>query len=544
MELTDKKTLSDVDEKTQVSSEALTVEDIFEGFGFGRFQTVLSLVVIVYIVFNSSLYMSMVFVAQDVPFVCEPSNINSSLIPENFTFKEFLDKLNSNEGDKCSRFELQLNQDVYEIPTVNSTKVKECKKRIYDTSDVSSIVSEYDLSCERRLLTNTMYSSIFGGCLTGVFLFGFLSDRYGRHPLFFIGQLIMVVSNFARNNSPSLLLFNILYFFEGMGKAGSYACTYTLLIEILSLKQRMPLNFLHHGAFSTGNILLAGYAYFIRDWHYLQYVLIIPHLIFFMLWKWLPESPRWLLGRQNFKRAELGLQRIAKANKKDMAPLIQRICEAESMTDKSLQHNRIDKKNCTIIDIVRNLRTALMSINIWFSWLVNSMLYYGVSMNSVAMGGNPYLNYFFMSFIEIPAAIVCTICFKYFGHRKPIAFFMVFGGINCILSNFVPQGSYWFPLILAVLGKFGATASFDGIYLLAAEIFPTVIRASCMGISSIFGRIGAVSAPVILGLSSLVSWLPLTIFGIGGITSGLLLLLLPEVSQTVLPETVEDMANL
>ncbi|XP_014767510.1 organic cation transporter protein [Octopus bimaculoides] len=186
----------------------------------------------------------------------------------------------------------------------------------------------------------------------------------------------------------------------------------------------------------------------------------------------------------------------------------------------------------------------MLSFNIWFCWFVNSMLYYGVTMNSVNMAGSRYLNFFLMSLIEVPACIVCSYFFHRFGHRKPICFFMIFGGINCIASNFVSKDSYWFPLILVVLGKFGATASFDGIYLLSAEIFPTIIRISCMGTASTFARFGAVSAPLILGLSSYASWIPLSVFGVLGIVSGLLTLLLPEVKDTALPQTVEDMENL
>lgn len=46
-----------------------------------------------------------------------------------------------------------------------------------------------------------------------------------------------------------------------------------------------------------------------------------------------------------------------------------------------------------------------------------------------------------------------------------------------------------------MIGKFGATATFNIIYVLTSEMFPTTTRQSYMGACSTFGRLGVMVAP-------------------------------------------------
>ena len=51
--------------------------------------------------------------------------------------------------------------------------------------------------------------------------------------------------------------------------------------------------------------------------------------------------------------------------------------------------------------------------------------------------------------------------------------------------------------LLALVGKFGASAAFGVIYLYTAEVFPTVMRNSGLGLCSICARFGAILSPYI-----------------------------------------------
>ncbi|XP_052828494.1 organic cation transporter protein isoform X3 [Octopus bimaculoides] len=188
------------------------------------------------------------------------------------------------------------------------------------------------------------------------------------------------------------------------------------------------------------------------------------------------------------------------------------------------------------------LTVCLLPLANCFLWkCVISMLYYGVTLNSVDMAGNRYVNFLLMILVEFPSHISAYYLFRFFDHRKPISFFMTFSGLNCIVSNFVAEGSFWFPLAMVILGKFGISAAFASIYLLSAEIFPTVVRGNGLGVASMFARFGSIFAPFILQLSSYVRWLPLSVYGLLSVVAGLLLLCLPETKHRDLPQTFDDL---
>ena len=50
-----------------------------------------------------------------------------------------------------------------------------------------------------------------------------------------------------------------------------------------------------------------------------------------------------------------------------------------------------------------------------------------------------------------------------------------------------------------ISGKFGASASFSIIYMYTAELYPTEIRGTAMGLCSVLGRVGSILAPQVRG---------------------------------------------
>jgi OCT family organic cation transporter-like MFS transporter 4/5 len=72
---------------------------------------------------------------------------------------------------------------------------------------------------------------------------------------------------------------------------------------------------------------------------------------------------------------------------------------------------------------------------------------------------------------------------------------MLIGGISCVLIEAVSHKQLVF--ILALTGKLCIAASFAIIYIHSAELFPTVIRNSGLGLCSLFARIGGILAPFV-----------------------------------------------
>ena len=63
-------------------------------------------------------------------------------------------------------------------------------------------------------------------------------------------------------------------------------------------------------------------------------------------------------------------------------------------------------------------------------------------------------------------------------------------------------GLNWITVVLANVGKFGISAAFAVIYVWSAELFPTMVRNSGMGSSSMMARVGGMVCPYIADLVS------------------------------------------
>ncbi|NWR60369.1 S22AD protein, partial [Bucorvus abyssinicus] len=82
--------------------------------------------------------------------------------------------------------------------------------------------------------------------------------------------------------------------------------------------------------------------------------------------------------------------------------------------------------------------------------------------------------------------------------------------------------------VLAVVGKFTASASFSTSYVYSAELFPTVVRQTGVGLCSMLARVAGIMAPLILLLEQYHRAIPMAIFGSVPVLVGLLCFLLPE----------------
>lgn len=61
----------------------------------------------------------------------------------------------------------------------------------------------------------------------------------------------------------------------------------------------------------------------------------------------------------------------------------------------------------------------------------------------------------------------------------------------------------WLTITLAMGGKFFATITFFVVYLITAELFPTVLRTSVIGVCSMAGRTGSITSAYVGEIVSL-----------------------------------------
>lgn len=96
--------------------------------------------------------------------------------------------------------------------------------------------------------------------------------------------------------------------------------------------------------------------------------------------RFLPESVRWLLARGRRDEAKSILKNVALENK---VTISDQIYERLSTEDPEAE-----TKSTSIFEIFKYPRLGLRAVNIFFSWFVNSGVYYGLSLNTSNLGGN------------------------------------------------------------------------------------------------------------------------------------------------------------
>ncbi|XP_030851384.1 organic cation transporter protein [Strongylocentrotus purpuratus] len=396
----------------------------------------------------------------------------------------------------------------------------------------SSIIQDWDLVCDKKHLPDYAQSVFYSGYLFGSIFFGVLADKIGRYPTLFICLGIQAGFGVLVAFSPNFWVYNVLRFFQAAGNKSVVQVAFIIGIEFVTPKWRTVTGITIHIFVALGYMTLATITYFVRYWRTLQLLISGPLFLFFLLMPFIPESARWLLSHGNGEKAEKIIRKVAKVNKRKLPdPLftedeIQKL-EVVSMVPKA-----------SIFDLFRTPVLRWRTINFIYNWMVNNIVYYGLTYSSGDLGFNVHLNFFLSGAVEIVGYVLAIFTIDFFGRRPSIATFLIIGGCSCLINIGLPIGTW--NTVVALTGKSAISASYTIVYVYSAECFPTPVRSIGIGICSMMARVGTIVSPMILILGDYYYPAPLIIFGTTAITAGFLSFFFPETRGMRLPETIEE----
>ncbi|XP_078509242.1 organic cation/carnitine transporter 2-like [Lissotriton helveticus] len=399
----------------------------------------------------------------------------------------------------------------------------------------STIVTEWNLVCDDDWKGPLTSSLFFVGVLIGSFVSGQISDRFGRKLVLFGTMAVQTGFSFIQVFSTSWEMFSVFFLIVGMGQISNYVAAFILGAEILGKSVRIIFSTLGVCLFyALGYMLLPLFAFFIRDWRMLLLALTAPGLLCIPLWWVIPESPRWLISQGRIDEAELIIQKAAKRNGITApVPIFDKSETPELESHKQRPHNFLD------LIKTRNIRTiTLFSAFIWMTITVG---YFGLSLNTPNLHGDPYLNCFLSALVEVPAYIIAWLLLKTLPRRYTMASVLLLGGIVLLFLQLVPADLYILSIFLVMMGKFGITAAFSMVYVYTSELYPTVVRNMGIGASSMASRLGGIISPYFVYLGAYDEFLPYILMGSLTVLMGILTLFLPETHGVPLPETIEQM---
>ncbi|XP_063784262.1 organic cation/carnitine transporter 2-like isoform X2 [Pseudophryne corroboree] len=311
----------------------------------------------------------------------------------------------------------------------------------------STIVTEWDLICDNDWKGPLTTSLFFLGVLLGSFVSGQMSDRFGRKKVLFFTMAVQTGFSLVQVFSINWEMFTVLFLIVGMGQISNYVAAFILGAEILGKSVRIIFSTLGVCIFyAVGYMLLPLIAFFIRDWRILLLSLTVPGLFCIPLWWIIPESPRWLLSQGRVNEAEDIIRRAAKKNGITAPEIIFSVSELEDL-------KRQSHKTYTFYDLLRTRNIRIITFLSILLWMVISVGYFGLSLNTPNLHGDPYVNCFLSAIIEVPAYIIAWVLLRKFARRYSTASTLFLGGVVLLFIQLVPQGAYDRHLPFVLMGS-------------------------------------------------------------------------------------------
>uniref|UniRef100_A0A8C0IU03 Major facilitator superfamily (MFS) profile domain-containing protein n=1 Tax=Chelonoidis abingdonii TaxID=106734 RepID=A0A8C0IU03_CHEAB len=355
-----------------------------------------------------------------------------------------------------------------------------------------------------RKLNDISQSIYMLGLLLGAVISSSLSDRIGRRPVTLLSMLMMGAFGVGVAFASNFYVYMALRCLVGFAVSGFTISMLALGTEWVGVSYRTHPVATSFCCFSIGQMALAGLAYGVRKWKLLQIAGSAPMFgLFFYIWV-LPESARWLAMKG----------RIEEAKK-----LLQRQCVKIS---KASHQNCWISKSGNILDLFRKPRLRKTTLIMCYAWFGNSLVYYGLSLNMGSFGLDIYLTQLVFGAVEIPARFGCVFLLQWFGRKKCQGCFLLLGGATCLIITCIPKDLPAVVMTLAVIGKFALSASLSTSCVYCAELFPTVLRQTSLGLCSMLARMGGIISPLVGLLDKYHYAISMVIFGSTPVIAGIL----------------------
>ncbi|HZX03085.1 MFS transporter [Kribbella sp.] len=349
-------------------------------------------------------------------------------------------------------------------------------------------------------------SSLLIGILVGALGAGIIGDAIGRRAVMMYALALYCGATLIAAFAPSWELFFGARIVAGIGVGAEAAIIPAFIAEFIPARSRGLLVGAVAGFFSAGYVVsaLLGRLFvpaFGNGWRVAQVLTALPVLMLLWWRRGLPESPRWLI--QQGRYAEAGavvdaLEDAVRASGKDVPPVP---AQAPQTT---LSVPRATKPGAGLILMWRDglaRRTAVL----WLLWISITFAFYGfftwipsllVERDLTISKSLSYA--LLITIAQIPGYYSGAYLNERLDRKWTIAFYLTAGSVSALLM--ANAGSNGQLLVYGILLSFFMNGTYAGLYAYTPEVYPTAIRATGMGTASAVGRLGGISAPILIGV--------------------------------------------
>lgn len=430
-----------------------------------------------------------------------------------------------------------------------STGLDSCPFIEYDTSlFLSTVISDFDLVCERAWL-RPLYVTIFMiGGLIGSLVGGYIGDSWGRRravQLASTTNILVVIVTIFSPNYPLVLVMRLL---AGISMTTLIVTAWSLSLECCPCKYRGLLGMLMGLPYSVLVIVFTGIAYLIRTWQFLFVASASPVLLLLPVSVLMDESPRWLLQTGKTDEAKKVLEKAVRLNKPETTSTLQATIDKliEATTTSKPNTDESEKSlSSGLRKALEYIRTPVMCKIIFATaiiWFLHYILYMGVALNANNFTSeDPFLYVALTGVMDGTSILAITPLITRIGRRVILWAAFAVGGAFFLIELLIPEAYAWAKWVFVMGGFFLVAGSLQVNFMYAPELFPTESRARGFAFVQLMGNVGAACAPLITDVVSQYAWWAAGVtFGCSGIVGSFLLPLLPETRNQPLPETLED----
>jgi len=395
-----------------------------------------------------------------------------------------------------------------------------------------TMVTEWDLVCERLALKTLAKTILFTGFALGSFCAGLVSDRFGRRTAIWASSVTMCIFGLITSFIPWFPVFVFTWWVTGTMAIACYTAAFVWVMELATGKWKIILGMSMNYSWPTCRLIIAGLAYGFRDWHW--HLRCISGLVAFgtVLMFFIPESPRWLIARDRTEEAKEILYNAAKRNKLNI--------EKEQIV---LKRPTGSGAKGSFFDILKNPTLRIHTMIMYFNWFTTAFIMYGLALSWQNLTGGLFLNFIIGTILDFPAKTLALVLVQVVGRKVPYMCGSFVTGVMFLCTLFIERDVYpsnWPIVVFALIGNFSTTLCFAILYMYTGELMPTTVRAAGVGSSSLVSKVGGTLSTTVAALADIHPAIPTIIFVTLALASSGLTWFLPETKDRPMPETIDD----